>query len=259
MLPAPAHIVSDLHLGVAPAEVERRFVDFLDHVRAEGGSLVVNGDLFDFWFEWRRVIPRVGFRALAAVARVRDAGMPVLWLAGNHDCWGGSVLSEDVGATFLDEWRGNLAGWESWLHHGDGLRVVEDRRYRRLRRVLRHRWSISAFRWIHPDVGSWLATGSSEASRVHGAHDEGSGLRRVAMSRLEEDPALQLVVFAHSHVAALEQAPGGGVYANAGSWLDSPTYIRVTPERVELREFRPGSAEGECLHAIHREAEEALP
>lgn len=253
MLPAPVHIVSDLHLGVAPPEVERRFVDFLDRVRDEGGSLVVNGDLFDFWFEWRTVIPRVGFRALAAIARVRESGMPVTWLAGNHDCWGGSVLSEDVGATFLDEWRGELGGWESWIHHGDGLREVEDRRYRRLRRVLRHRWSIRAFRWIHPDLGSRLATGSSEASRVHGAHDEGSGLQKVAFARLAEDPSLELVVFAHSHVAALERAPTGGIYANAGSWLDAPTYLRVTPDRVELRQFGSGSAEDQCIHALHRQ------
>lgn len=258
MLPAPVHIVSDLHLGAAPPDVEPRFVAFLDRVRAEGGSLVVNGDLFDFWFEWRTVIPRAGFRALAAVARVRDAGLPVLWLAGNHDCWGGSVLREDVGVDFREEWRGSLAGWESWLHHGDGLREVEDRRYRRLRRVLRHPWSIGAFRWIHPDLGSRLATGSSEASREYGAHDEGSGLRKVALEHLASDPALRLVVFGHSHVATLEAAPAGGVYANAGSWLEAPTFLRVTPERVELRRFEDGSAEGECLHSVHREPEESL-
>lgn len=235
MLPSPVHIVSDLHLGVSPPDVERRFVTFLDQLRGDAGTLVVNGDLFDFWFEWRTVIPRIGFRALAALARVRDSGMPVLWLAGNHDCWGGEMLRDDVGVQFVDEWRGKLAGWESWLHHGDGLREVEDRRYRRLKRVLRHPWSVRAFRWIHPDLSSRVATGSSQASRQHTAHDQGSGLRSVAFERLAADPALQLVVFGHSHVPALMRAPSGGVYANAGSWLDEPTYLRVTPEQIELR------------------------
>lgn len=278
MLPSPAHIVSDLHLGASPPDVERRFVAFLDHLRGEGGTLVVNGDLFDFWFEWRTVIPRVGFRALAALSRVRDSGMPVLWLAGNHDCWGGDMLREDVGVQFVDEWRGNLAGWESWLHHGDGLREVEDRRYRRLRRVLRHPWSVRAFRWIHPDISSRVATGSSHASRRHRAHDEGSGLRSVAFERLSADPSLRLVVFGHSHVPSLVTAPSGGVYANAGSWLDEPTYLRVTPQRIELRRLltvpttlagsvmtTPGivSAQGaslqsERLHALDRPAQEAL-
>ena len=258
MLPAPVHIVSDLHLGAAPAEVEPRFVAFLQAVAKEGGSLVINGDLFDFWFEWRTVIPRAGFRALAALAALRGSGMPVVWIAGNHDCWGGDVLRHDVGVDFRDEWRGDLGGWRSWLHHGDGLRDVEDRRYRRMRRVLRHPLAIRAFRWIHPDLGSRVASGSSEASRQHRAHDEGSGLQRVAFAALERDPALRLVVFGHSHVAALMRAPGGGVYANAGSWLDAPTYLRVTAERVELRRLAAGSGEGQRLHVLDRAAQEAL-
>lgn len=258
MLPSPVHIVSDLHLGAAPPEVEPRFVAFLDRVREEGGSLVVNGDLFDFWFEWRTVIPRVGFRSLAALARLRDEGMPVLWLAGNHDCWGGEVLRDDVGVEFRDEWRGELAGWNSWLHHGDGLRTLEDRRYRRLRRVLRHPWSIRSFRWIHPDLASRVATGSSEASRQHRAHDEGRGLETVALERLEAEPGLRLVVFGHSHVPALVRAPAGGVYANAGSWLDAPTYLRVTPELIELRRLGATSLESERLDALDRAAEKSL-
>ena len=258
MLPSPVHIVSDLHLGAAPAEVEPRFLAFLDRVGDEGGSLVVNGDLFDFWFEWRTVIPRVGFRTLAALARLRDRGLPVLWLAGNHDCWGGDVLRRDVGVEFRDDWHGSLAGWESWLHHGDGLRELEDRRYRRMRRVLRHPWSVRAFRWIHPDISSHVATGSSEASRQHRAHDEGRGLQSVAFERLQADPGLRLVVFGHSHVPALVRAPTGGVYANAGSWLAAPTYLRVTPERVELRRLATGSIESERLDVIDRPAQEAL-
>jgi len=278
VLASPVHIVSDLHLGASPPDVERRFVTFLDQLRGEGGTLVINGDLFDFWFEWRTVIPRTGFRVLAALSRLRDSGVPVVWLAGNHDCWGGEMLREDLGIQFVDEWRGNLAGWESWLHHGDGLREVEDRRYRRLRRVLRNRWSVRAFRWIHPDISSRIATGSSQASRDHTAHDEGAGLQSVAFQRLSADPALNLVVFGHSHVPALVTAPTGGIYANAGSWLDAPTYLRVTPGRIELRRLvtqlsgptpatstsagipwpGTGSLQSESLHALDRPTQEAL-
>lgn len=230
---------------------------FLRQKRELGGSLLLNGDVFDFWFEWRTVIPRVGFRVLAAIAALREAGVPVVWLAGNHDCWGADVLRDDVGADYRQEWRGPVAGWRSWVHHGDGLRDVEDRRYRRVRGVLRHPLSITAFRWLHPDLGSRVALGSSSASRNHRAHDEGVGLERVAFDRLAADPALELVVFGHSHVAGLARAPGGGVYANAGSWLDAPTFLAVTPERVELRRF-DGSAEGERLDALDRRAQEAL-
>ena len=260
MLDSPCYIVSDLHLGVAAPEVERRFVAFTELVDAEGGSLVVNGDLFDFWFEWRTVIPRTGYRALAALARLTERGRRVLWLAGNHDCWGGEVLREDVGAEFVDEWRGTLAGWDAYVHHGDGLREVEDRKYRRLRTVLRHPLAIAAFRFLHPDLGSRLASSSSAASRTHGdtGHDEGAGLQRVAFRMLDDTAGPELAVFGHSHVPALVRSPGGGVYANAGSWLSAPTYLRVTGERVELRRLGDSAGEGERLHALDRVAKKAL-
>ena len=256
MLPDPAYVISDLHLGAAAPDVERRLLDFLHGLRGRAGSLVVNGDLFDFWFEWRSVIPRVGFRTLAALAALRDAGTPVLWTAGNHDCWGGEVLRDEVGADYQLEWTGELAGWPVWVHHGDGLREVEDRKYRRLRRVLRHPLAIRSFRWLHPDVASRVAMGSSAASRDHTDHDEGAGLQAVAFERLRVEPRLRLVIFGHSHVPALLRAPGGGVYANAGSWLESPTFLRITPERVELRRF-DGSADGERLDALDRVTEES--
>ena len=258
MLDAPTYVISDLHLGAAPPAVERSCLEFLRSLQGRAASLIVNGDLYDFWFEWRTVIPRRAFRVLAALADLRETGVEVLWIAGNHDCWGGEVLREDAGLQYhVGPWVGEVAGWRTRIEHGDGLRGVEDRRYRALRRVLRHPASIAAFRWLHPDLGSRLATGSSHASRVHRARDGGSGLREVAMKELAATPELDLVLYGHSHVPALERAPGGGVYANAGSWLDAPTYLRLTPERVELRRWT-GSAEGEGLDVLDRRPEKAL-
>ena len=144
------------------------------------------------------------------------------------------------------------------VEHGDGLRAKEDRGYRALRRVLRNRLAIRAFRSLHPDWATRLAMGSSHASRNYQPRDEGRGLREVARATLSAAGDLDLLIFGHSHVAALERMPGGNVYANAGSWLDAPTYLLVTPKRVALREWR-GSAEGADLHALDRVAQEALP
>ncbi len=258
MLNAPCFLVSDLHLGAAPREVEKRFLAFLRAMPENAGSLLINGDLFDFWFEWRSVLPRRGFRVLAALADLVDAGIPVLWLAGNHDCWGGEIIREDAGVEYhVGGWDGSIAGWRSRVEHGDGLREVEDRRYRRLRVVLRHPAAVTAMRLLHPDVGSWLATGSSQASRTHRAPDDGEGLRAVARERLSAGDAPELLVFGHSHVATLERVAGGRVYANAGSWLEDSTYLHVTPARIELRRWND-SAESECLHALDRRAEESL-
>jgi len=260
MLASPCYVISDAHLGAADVTAERRLVAFLRSLHGRAGSLLINGDLFDFWFEWRTVIPRGHFRTLAALADLVESGVPVTMLAGNHDCWGGDVLTKEVGIDYrISGWEGDLGGWKAAVEHGDGLREVEDRPYRRLRTVLRHPWAIRAFRWVHPDLGSRLAHGSSDTSRVHRARDGGTGLSAVALAHLAAHPATRLLVYGHSHVSALVRAPGGGLYANPGAWLDAPTYLRVTPARVELRRWVEGSAEGDLLDAADRVAQEALP
>jgi UDP-2,3-diacylglucosamine hydrolase len=238
--------------------VERALLGFLRALPLRAGSLLINGDLFEFWFEWKRVVPRSGVRALAALMDLRDAGVPVTMIAGNHDCWGGDILA-DAGVHFVEgPWSGRLAGWRAVVEHGDGLRAKEDRGYRALRRVLRNRVAIRAFRSLHPDWATRLAMGSSQTSRSYQPRDEGRGLREVARATLAARHDLDLLIYGHSHVAALERMPSGNVYANAGSWLDAPTYLLVTPERVALREWH-GSPDGVNLHALDRIPEEALP
>lgn len=255
-LPAPTFVISDVHLGVASRDTERMLLDFLRALPGRAGALLVNGDLFDFWFEWRSAIPRTGFRVLAALADLVEGGVPVTWIAGNHDCWGGPVLREDVGATYhFGTWRGALAGWRARVDHGDGLRGAADRGYRAIRPILRHPASKAAFRLLPADLGSRLATGSSQASRSYRPVDDGLEIRRVGLSELARDRSLDLYILAHSHVAGLERAAGGGVYANAGSWLDAPTYLRVDAREVALCRWN-GSAEGDRLHVLERRAEE---
>jgi len=257
MLAAPCYVISDVHLGHASADVERALLGFLRALPGRAGSLLINGDLFEFWFEWRTVVPRSGVRVLAALMDLRDAGVPMTMIAGNHDCWGGDVL-RDAGVDFQSgPWEGALGGWRARVEHGDGLRAREDRGYRALRRVLRNPLAIRAFRTLHPDLATRLAMGSSHTSRSYQPRDAGRGLRAVAATELAASPGLELLIYGHSHVAALERMPSGNVYANAGSWLDAPTYLRVTPDRIALREWR-GSAEGPDLHALDRVTEEAL-
>lgn len=250
--------MSDAHLGFATRHVEHTLVKFLRHLEGRAGSLVINGDLFEFWFEWRHVMPRRAFRVLAALADLRESGVPILMIAGNHDCWGGAILREDVGVDFrLGPWTGDLAGWRARIEHGDGLRGKEDRGYRLLRSVLRNRLAIRAFRLLHPDWGTSLATRTSHTSRTYQARDGGAGLRRAATERFDQEPGLRLVIYGHSHVAELRRI-GPGVYANPGSWLDQPTFLRVTPDRVALMTWDGASREGVDLDAVDRVPEKAL-
>lgn len=258
MLESPCYVISDAHLGVASPDIERSLVAFLRSLSERAGSLLINGDLFDFWFEWKSVIPRSSFRALAALSDLRDAGLPILWIAGNHDCWGGEILRDDIGVEYhVGAWDGYLAGWKSRVEHGDGLREKEDRGYRAVRPIMRNPLAIKAFRALHPDWASSLANGSSGASRTYRSRDEGRGLREIAMRELENDRELELLIYGHSHVAALERSQSGGVFANAGSWLDAPTYLKITPETIELRSAKPDSPEGDCLNSVDRRSKEA--
>ena len=126
MLHAPCYVIADAHIGYAPPDVERALIGFLEARRDAArrgvpGSLLIDGDIFEFWYEWHTVIPRPAFRVLAAVAALRDAGTDVLWIAGNHDCWGGDVLRRDVGVEYhVGPWVGDVAGWRARVEHGDG-------------------------------------------------------------------------------------------------------------------------------------------
>jgi len=254
VLPTPCHIIADVHLGVAAPAIERSFEKYLRTLPGDARSLVINGDLFDFWFEWNSVIPRRGFRALAELAAIRDAGVEIVWIAGNHDCWGGDVLRDDIGVTYhVGPWTGEIGPWNVRIEHGDGLRDVEDRRYRMIRPVMRSPFAIRMFRWLHPDLATRIAMGSSSASRTYRALDGGSGLRTIGHTRLQADRSLDLMVLGHSHVAALEKVTDRGIFANPGSWLNGPTYLRLTDEEIALCSWN-GSAESDRLNVIDRRA-----
>ena len=244
MLPSPCYVLSDAHLGVAPADVERDLLGLLRSLPGDARSLVINGDLFDFWFEWRHAVPRAGVRVLGELARIRESGIPVLWIAGNHDFGGGAVLRDELGLDYhMGPWRGQVGGWDAVIEHGDGLREKEDAPYRLLRAVIRHRWSVTLFRWLHPDFGTWIARQCSHTSRHTRPRDGGEGLRQVAHARLGTAGAPDLLIFGHSHLSTLERVHRG-VFANPGAFMDAPRFLRIVPERIELRRW---STEGSTV------------
>ena len=122
MRPGPVYLASDVHLGAVPDETESAFLDWLEHAGTEASEIVLNGDLFDFWFEYRHAIPRGYTRVRGGLAAVVDAGVPVRLVGGTHDWWGGSYLEDEVGLHFHREPVVlELAGRRTFLAHGDGL------------------------------------------------------------------------------------------------------------------------------------------
>lgn len=239
----PVYVVSDVHLGAVPEARAVSFVRWLRRIRDDASRLVVNGDLFDFWFEYGSVIPRGHTRVLGALAEVVDAGVPVDFLGGNHDWWGGSFLEEEIGVAFHREpVTLRLNGLRTFVAHGDGL-GSGDLGYRMLKRVLRSRLSRWGFRWLHPDVGAMVArrvslTEERAAGHVGAAEARARTLAEWARKKLRSEPDLDMVVLGHTHVPQLEEVEPGRYYVNAGDWVNHRSYLAITVDGVpRLREW----------------------
>ncbi len=240
----PVFIVSDVHLGAVPRETEEAFRRWLRHVRESGSRLIVNGDLFDFWFEYRRVVLSRHVRVLALLADLVESGVPVLVMGGNHDWWGGDFLRSDIGVDFRQApARIRVKGRRMLVAHGDGL-GAGDRGYRILRLVLRARPTRWLFRWIHPDLGARLAERvSSTRDQIRsGAVPAGGGrtafLFSWAAARLKRDPSLDIVALGHGHEPVLNEVAPGRYYVNSGDWVIHRSYATIDDSgRPSLHEW----------------------
>jgi UDP-2,3-diacylglucosamine hydrolase len=236
MDPKPTYIVSDLHLGAVPRDRERSFVRWLTELGPGAAEVVINGDLFDFWFEYRSAIPRGHTRVLGALAELVDSGTPVRFMGGNHDWWGGSFLQDEIGLTLHHEPLVlDLAGIRTYLAHGDGL-GRGDLGYRALKLVLRSGPTRWGFRWLHPDLGARVA-GRVSMTEERAGGDLGSErqLRRSAIleawatEKLRGEPELQMVALGHTHLPRLVEVEPGRFYVNGGDWVSHRTYVVLVP------------------------------
>jgi UDP-2,3-diacylglucosamine hydrolase len=248
------YVVSDVHLGAVPDETERAFVAFLDHLGGRVNTLLIAGDLFDFWFEYGEVIPGRHFRTLAALSRLVDAGVPVVLAGGNHDWWGGAFLSEHVGITFHDRpFHMDLAGGRALVAHGDGL-GSGDLKYRLLKTVIRSRLAVGAFRALHPELGLRLARAVSSTEPKTDAELASAGraafLQAWAEQQLDADPSLQWVVCGHSHLPALHEHGAGRFYLNAGDWITHNSYFEVDAAGARLRRWGDGQTARPAPQAV---------
>jgi len=232
-------IVSDVHLGAAPEATAAAFHRFLESVPDMARHLVINGDLFDFWFEYRSVIPRRAFPTLNVLHRMRRAGVRITMTGGNHDRWGGPFWHEELGASFHPEGtRLDVAGWRTFLTHGDGL-TESLWASAMLHRLTRWPPTIWAFRLLHPDVGYRLVNLMSRsladrnrdpAVQARAATDQAT----FAGHYLSANPAVDLLVLGHTHRPALIAFGERRWYLNPGAWVEGMRYAIVTPDGPTL-------------------------
>jgi UDP-2,3-diacylglucosamine hydrolase len=227
----PHLIVSDIHLGAVPDSTARAFRRFLDHAATHASALLINGDLFDFWFEYRSVVPKQHYRVLAKLREVVEAGVQVSFVGGNHDAWGGTFLRDEVGLTLLEgEIEIEIGGLRALVVHGDGV-GTGDHAYRALRWFIRHPFIVGSFRALHPDLGAWIAgrvsTTDEKAAGMDAVKSRSGFIRDWAIERLIARPDLDLVVAGHAHFPELVEVGDGRFYANAGDWIHNFTYLSL--------------------------------
>ncbi len=237
-------VVQDAHLGAAPASVREALHQFLDRVPQPGGRLLINGDLFEFWFEYGTVVPREAFPTLAKLAAMCERGVRLTVTGGNHDRFSRGFWEQELGAQFHPgSAELTLAGRRALVAHGDALAETETRA-RVLHALTRHPFTAAAFRWVHPDLGQALV------KRFGGLLGSGARDRRLreqaaaaqerwARELLASRADLELVVLGHTHQPMLLSVAEGRWYVNPGAWMEGLWYAEITEGGPVLRTYLP--------------------
>lgn len=248
------YFASDFHFGI-PDRVssrfrEDKFVQWLDQVSRDAEEIFLLGDLFDFWFEYKTVIPRGYVRVLGKLAEVVDRGIPIHFFRGNHDLWAFRYLQEEVGLTLYREpVSREFAGKKFFIAHGDGL-GPGDYGYKILRNIFELKFNQFLFRWLHPDIGTRLGLYWSARSRYAHMLREARQARmnitpdfsntRLAIfcrEKLNAGEYYDYFVFGHWHVAHIEQIGPTSFYIHLGDWLTNFTYGVFDGETFQLHRF----------------------
>lgn len=237
--------ISDVHLGAGDPDRDREresiLVRFLRDRLGPGDRLFIVGDLFDFWFEYRTVIPKTFIHVLSCLRELTGSGVRIDYVAGNHDFWVGDFFRKELGLHFhSDPVRENIGGKEFYIIHGDGL-MKNDTGYRFLKKVFRNSLDIFLYRWLHPDIGIPLAKRLSGSSRKHtSSRDFGGNEEYVAFAREKFAEGVDHVIMGHTHDPFVQRFEITRSLVNLGDWLEHFTYARFFNGELTLEIHKPG-------------------
>lgn len=249
------YFASDLHLGMQPARESRRrellFVKWLEEISADASELWLLGDVFDYWFEYRKVVPRGFTRFLGKLATVSDLGVKIHLIPGNHDIWIFDYLPDEIGMEVhvdpvIRSWNNHVF----LLGHGDGLHKG-DYIYRMLQGIFKNRIMQWLYARIHPNGSMAFAHWWSKRSRIkHGAFgaflgEEQEHQLQYARKKLRENPEIEYFVFGHRHIPFDIRISEQNRAICLGDWIGNFTYGVFDGEKFELKKFL--EEEGEII------------
>lgn len=238
------YFLSDFHLGAPDMETsltrERSIVKFLEDIRKDAKELFIVGDMFDFWYEYRKVVPKGFVRLLGKLGEISDSGIPIHFFAGNHDMWMKDYFKKELNINvYYEPTRFEFNNKKFFVAHGDGL-GPGDNGYKFLKKVFRNPVCQWMFGVLPPYMGMGIANFLSRKSRAQtGASEEvflGEDKEWLIIYSKEvlKREFFDFFVFGHRHLPIDHRLPGGSRYLNLGDWIRYDTYAVFNGSNLEL-------------------------
>ncbi|WP_411766417.1 UDP-2,3-diacylglucosamine diphosphatase [Winogradskyella sp. A3E31] len=241
------YFASDNHLGAPTVEAsrprEQKFVSWLNEVKDDAAAIFLLGDLFDFWFEYKTVIPKGFTRTLGKLAEISDSGVPIYYFVGNHDLWMNGYFEEELGIpVFHKPKEFKLGNKDFFIGHGDGL-GPGDKGYKRMKKVFLSPFFKWLFRWGHPDIGMRIAQYFSVKNKLISGDEDATFLGEdnewlaIYCKKKLEEKHRDYFVFGHRHLPLEIQLNDNSKYINLGDWIQYYTYGVFDGESFELKKY----------------------
>ncbi|PQJ75609.1 UDP-2,3-diacylglucosamine diphosphatase [Polaribacter gangjinensis] len=241
------YFASDQHLGAPTMEAslprEKKFVAWLESIKNDTEAIFLLGDLFDFWFEYKKVVPKGFTRVLGKLAEISDSGIPIYFFVGNHDLWMKDYFEKELNIAVFHQPQEFLINQKKFLiGHGDGL-GPGDIGYKRMKKVFTFPPFKWMFRWLHPDLGVKLGQYMSVKNKlISGEEDfkflgaENEWLVQYCKKKLQENH-YDYFVFGHRHLALEIKLTENSTYYNLGDWIQYYTFGVFEETRFSLSKF----------------------
>lgn len=237
------YFASDFHLG-APDPVishqrELRIVRWFNEIEKDAAHIFLVGDIFDFWFEYKKVIPKGYTRLLGKLADLSDKGVGISVFIGNHDMWMDGYFEQELDIPVYETPHlFSIGDKKIFIAHGDGL-GPGDKRYKLLKKILRNKFCRWLFAAIHPNWGIALANKFSQQSRIMTTQqtflgEEGEWLIQFANEKLKTEH-IDYFVFGHRHLPIDFPLSENSRYINLGDWLHHYSYAVFDGHHMELK------------------------
>jgi UDP-2,3-diacylglucosamine hydrolase len=243
------YFASDFHLGVPNFEAslkrEKLICKWLDQISVDAKEIYLMGDCFDFWFEYRDVIPKGFSRFMGKIASLTDAGIKVTFFKGNHDMWTFGYLEQELGVTVIsNELVIERNNKKFFLHHGDGL-GPGDNGYKFIKHIFRHPFAVRLFGFLHPRLGAGLAKYLSQKSRIGKGNsdkiylgDDKEFITQFCNETLKHTH-YDYFICGHRHLPLNLELKTNSRYINLGEWVGDFTYAVFDGTQIELKVFKP--------------------